>query len=299
AGAVMNQKFQPHEAHVPFNLQFFIDYNLYGMNFILFNNAFERHSSQISTNLSTATNQTTNISSVQRVSSCELEYDVHIDDICNKPPQIGKGIANPGLQALWNNERTRRENLNITDHLTPPTSPERPRTNPFVAEIRHQEKLKTNIEKRPPPKDEVSQSSPLVNLNDTTIDLAQIERVTTMSQQIDDEVLVQMMVNDEISDSQGIENDSILAADVKQLDDEELLDDDVQKTVVNNSILTSDVESDSLNVLSQTLTVTSNEPSSQTSEQEREELKIFLQNFFTESINQNNSISSKYCWLET
>ncbi|CAF4835717.1 unnamed protein product, partial [Rotaria magnacalcarata] len=46
-------------------------------------------------------------------------------------------------------------------------------------------------------------------------------------QEIDDEVLVQMMVNDEISDSQGIENDSILAADVKQLDDEELLDNDV------------------------------------------------------------------------
>ncbi len=34
------------------------------------------------------------------------------------------------------------------------------------------------------------------------------------------------MVNDEISDSQGIENDSILA-DIKQCDDEELLDDDV------------------------------------------------------------------------
>jgi hypothetical protein len=29
------------------------------------------------------------ISSIQRVSSCELEYDVHIDDICNEPPQIG------------------------------------------------------------------------------------------------------------------------------------------------------------------------------------------------------------------
>ncbi|CAF3993604.1 unnamed protein product, partial [Rotaria sp. Silwood1] len=108
------------------------------------------------------------------------------------------------------------------------------------------------------------------------------------------------MVNDEISDSQGIENDSILAADVKQLDDEELLDDDdVHKTVVNNSVLTSDVESDSLNVLSPTLTVTSNEPSSQTSEQEREELKIYLQNFFTESTNTNDLISSKYCWLET
>ncbi len=61
-------------------------------------------------------------------------------------------------------------------------------------------------------------------------------------QQVDDEILVQMMVNDEISDSQGIENDSILAgkdffihllsfsivlAEVKQFDDEELLDDDV------------------------------------------------------------------------
>ncbi|CAF4000248.1 unnamed protein product, partial [Rotaria sp. Silwood1] len=122
-----------------------------------------------------------------------------------------KGIANPGLQALWNGERTRRENLNINDRLTPPTSPERPRTNPFAAETRHQEKLKANIEKRPPPKDEEPPSSPLVNLDDTTIDLAQIERVNSMSQQVDDEVLVQMMVNDEISDSQGIENDSILA----------------------------------------------------------------------------------------
>ena len=30
-------------------------------------------------------------------------------------------------------------------------------------------------------------------------------------QQIDDDVLIQMMVNDEISDSQGVESDSILA----------------------------------------------------------------------------------------
>jgi hypothetical protein len=36
---------------------------------------------------------------------------------------IGKGIANPGLQALWNGERSRREKLNMTQRLTPPTSP--------------------------------------------------------------------------------------------------------------------------------------------------------------------------------
>ncbi|XP_041461218.1 DNA polymerase zeta catalytic subunit-like [Lytechinus variegatus] len=33
-GAVMNKIFQPHESHVPFNLQFLIDYNLYGMNML-------------------------------------------------------------------------------------------------------------------------------------------------------------------------------------------------------------------------------------------------------------------------
>lgn len=33
-GAVMNKCYQSHEAHVPYLLQLFIDYNLYGMNLI-------------------------------------------------------------------------------------------------------------------------------------------------------------------------------------------------------------------------------------------------------------------------
>lgn len=33
-GAVMNKSYQPHEAHVPYLLQLFIDYNLYGMNLV-------------------------------------------------------------------------------------------------------------------------------------------------------------------------------------------------------------------------------------------------------------------------
>lgn len=36
---------------------------------------------------------------------------------------LGRGIVNPGLQAIWNGERSRRESLNITDRLTPPNSP--------------------------------------------------------------------------------------------------------------------------------------------------------------------------------
>jgi len=33
-GAVCNTIFQPHEAHIPYHLQFMIDYNLHGMNYI-------------------------------------------------------------------------------------------------------------------------------------------------------------------------------------------------------------------------------------------------------------------------
>lgn len=34
SGAVMNKSYQPHEGHIPFLLQLFIDYNLYGMNLL-------------------------------------------------------------------------------------------------------------------------------------------------------------------------------------------------------------------------------------------------------------------------
>jgi DNA polymerase zeta len=30
----MNKSYQPHEAHIPYLLQLFIDYNLYGMNMV-------------------------------------------------------------------------------------------------------------------------------------------------------------------------------------------------------------------------------------------------------------------------
>lgn len=33
-GAILGKIFQPHESHVPYVLQFLIDYNLYGMSFL-------------------------------------------------------------------------------------------------------------------------------------------------------------------------------------------------------------------------------------------------------------------------
>ncbi len=52
-------------------------------------------------------------------------------------------------------------------------------------------------------------------------------------------------------------------------------------------------------VPSPTSTVKSNEPSSQTSEQEREETKKSLRDFFVVSTEKNEAMTSKYCWLET
>lgn len=61
-----------------------------------------------------------------------------------------------------------------------------------------------------------------------------------------------------------------------------------------------DIESDSLIVPSPTSTIKSNEQSSsQTSEQDREETKKYLQDFFTPTTNKTDPSSSKYCWLET
>ncbi|XP_010768314.1 DNA polymerase zeta catalytic subunit-like isoform X1 [Notothenia coriiceps] len=34
SGAVMNKMYQPHEGHIPYLLQLFIDFNLYGMNLL-------------------------------------------------------------------------------------------------------------------------------------------------------------------------------------------------------------------------------------------------------------------------
>jgi hypothetical protein len=34
SGSILNKMFQAHEAHIPYILQFMIDYNLYGMNLV-------------------------------------------------------------------------------------------------------------------------------------------------------------------------------------------------------------------------------------------------------------------------
>uniref|UniRef100_A0A3P8WNJ4 DNA polymerase zeta catalytic subunit n=1 Tax=Cynoglossus semilaevis TaxID=244447 RepID=A0A3P8WNJ4_CYNSE len=145
SGAVMNKSFQPHDGHIPFLLQFFIDYNLYGMNLINLGAVKFRRSSNKGKGLRSTIPLICNLWStihkrtfvrweentipcslildeVPRQSTCELEVDGVAVDILNRlevENQIGR---NPGLQAIWEDERQRRREKDQTSQIATPES---------------------------------------------------------------------------------------------------------------------------------------------------------------------------------
>ncbi|XP_069126103.1 uncharacterized protein [Argopecten irradians] len=151
-GAVMNQSYQPHESHIPYTLQMFIDYNLYGMNMINVaavkfrrsrreddnGNTMEtrspesdEHSSGTPRSLSASRDDNqrmavwdnTNIScdmcvDIERQSTCELEVDVVAADILNRLEVDANVGTNPGLAALWEDEKQRRRDRGELSQLS-------------------------------------------------------------------------------------------------------------------------------------------------------------------------------------
>lgn len=145
SGAIMNKFYQPHEAHIPYLLQLFIDYNLYGMNLInlaavKFRKA-RRKSDPLCATGSCKDRLTENsftgtlfrweedeipssliLEGVEPQSTCELEVDAVAADILNRldiEAQIGR---NPGLQAIWEDEKQRRRNRSETSQISQPES---------------------------------------------------------------------------------------------------------------------------------------------------------------------------------
>ncbi|KAM4902870.1 DNA polymerase zeta catalytic subunit [Sylvia borin] len=147
-GAIMNKSYQPHEAHIPYLLQLFIDYNLYGMNLInlaavKFRKARRKsdtsgvskhhrtHLPENSSNVSFTEWEEDEIPSslmlkgVEPQSTCELEVDAVAADILNQldiEAQIGR---NPGLQAIWEDEKQRRRQKCESSQIKPPESQDR------------------------------------------------------------------------------------------------------------------------------------------------------------------------------
>ncbi|KAF9973811.1 DNA polymerase zeta [Actinomortierella ambigua] len=93
-GAVMNRLFQPFEAHVPFRLQFCIDFNLYGMGWVEMESALFRndvpqpYEGEHPKRWTTETVADENIWAMDKgqtkISNCEIELDTTIDQIINR-----------------------------------------------------------------------------------------------------------------------------------------------------------------------------------------------------------------------
>lgn len=161
SGAVMNKMYQPHEGHIPYLLQLFIDYNLYGMNLLNLSAVKFRTSKDVADTSTDQHNISTgpNISpwkspcasrlndstlggtfvrweesslpcslilpELEKQSTCELEVDAVAVDVLNRleiENQIGR---NPGLQAIWEDERQRRREQNQPSQIENPASQDR------------------------------------------------------------------------------------------------------------------------------------------------------------------------------
>lgn len=93
-----------------------IDYNLYGMNLINLSNVRYRYSlqgyiiedSQSKSSVDTLDSQMYLPMSITRQSMCELEVDTHASNILNRQNVNDKIELNPGLAAIWEEEKARR-----------------------------------------------------------------------------------------------------------------------------------------------------------------------------------------------
>lgn len=112
-GAILGQSFQPHESHLNFSLQFFIDFNLFGMSNIDLQTVKFRRSG-----LSQNSNEPLRSEDdfpLKPESVCHFEADCMASHIINRQ-RIGKGdgIENPGLEEVWQQEMERRKQLNVS-----------------------------------------------------------------------------------------------------------------------------------------------------------------------------------------
>ncbi|XP_076611860.1 DNA polymerase zeta catalytic subunit isoform X1 [Chaetodon auriga] len=162
-GAVMNKSYQPHEGHIPFLLQLFIDYNLYGMNLLNLGAVKFRRGQKKEDAAAVPDRQTPSshpsispwkspctsklndstlggtfvrweenaipcslvLDEVEKQSTCELEVDAVAVDVLNRleiENQIGR---NPGLQAIWEDEKQRRREKNQASQIETPGSQDR------------------------------------------------------------------------------------------------------------------------------------------------------------------------------
>ncbi|XP_058738566.1 DNA polymerase zeta catalytic subunit isoform X2 [Vicia villosa] len=145
AGAVLDKSLQPHESHIPFILQFLVDYNLYGMGHLHLSKMRFRHpmpnsihkkldfNSQHqkadigadacfeSNEFGTSTSDKAHCP--KRQSICELEGDTSVDDILNQQFKMFSSLSQT------------RSNVNMVQSLVPIWEEQRKRTGVHEATV--------------------------------------------------------------------------------------------------------------------------------------------------------------------
>ncbi|XP_066995085.2 uncharacterized protein PolZ1 [Anabrus simplex] len=144
-GAILNQVFQPHEAHVPFILQFMIDFNLYGMNLVTLRHVKFRRGTESSEVLENIPEELLLPERVSRLSTCELELDALAADIVNKNEITGQLSVNPGLKAIWEEEMERRRGELRSSLPTPLSSQPRLNVQPTDSELFYKDQLQKKL----------------------------------------------------------------------------------------------------------------------------------------------------------
>ena len=176
SGAVMGRSWQTYESHIPYQLQFLIDYNLFGMDFIRFvdlkfrspvqtvarKNAWNANSGRFFYTEETVQQRQkwTESDNVPRSSTCEIEADTWPWCILNRhevseriteslinldqpKPLLGKLVHS--LKSIWEDERTRREALKMEPVGTPRICPEMDRNR---AKFRNEDEMMARVRQR-------------------------------------------------------------------------------------------------------------------------------------------------------
>ncbi|XP_055919384.1 DNA polymerase zeta catalytic subunit isoform X2 [Eupeodes corollae] len=162
-GAIMGKTFHTHESHVPYILQFFIDYNLYGMSFLHVPKEvlkFRRNDEQENIPYQIPKAQILDSSIAAKQSTSKLEVDISCCFILNRFQLENKTSthANPGIESIWQDEKVRRQNLSKDLKTIPPLaippSQERPDVKPTNSEDFYRVALLSKLQQLENPADE-------------------------------------------------------------------------------------------------------------------------------------------------
>lgn len=224
-GSILGKIYQPHEAHIPYILQFMIDYNLHGMSFV--DLADIKYRVDPKKQIEYPENSTLPLS-VQKMSVCKLEGDVQADFILNRL-EITPGhlTGNPGIKALWEDEKQRLRNndeLSLVEHCLTQNRIDTPPTATHVAYkkiLEEKLKMKSKNDDTSPESDlsvYPAETPPSLDL----LDASMVEKHTPGSQDTEDSFLDVTIVDNP--------NETTLNEDAKNLYDllEQMKDDNIE-----------------------------------------------------------------------